>query len=111
MILDSYREQMILKWSMEYHERYIENTMDFLRSCIKLHDDDTNIYDSDNWKETFRLKELIGKEVNGRASLLMQARIAIDNADYEELSRLEIIIEEKLEELRTVYNRYRRNIL
>ena len=40
----------------------------------------------------------------------MQARIAIDEVDYEELSRLEVMIEEKLEELREAYNRYRRNI-
>ncbi|MBQ6314916.1 MAG: glutamine synthetase [Mogibacterium sp.] len=111
MILRSYREQMILKWSMEYHDRYIENTMDFLRRCTRLHEDDTNEYDANNWKEIVALKDLIGHEINGRASLLMQARIAIDNHDYEELSRLEIIIEEKIEELRDVYNKYKRNIL
>ena len=38
--LRSYREQMILKWWMEYHDRYIQNTMDFLRSCVKLHEDE-----------------------------------------------------------------------
>ena len=110
MILRSYREQMILKWSMEYHDRYIENTMEYLRSCIRLHDDDTNEYDSNNWKVIAELKDLIGHEVNGRASLLMKARNAIDAVDYEELSRLEIMIEEKLEELREAYNKYRRNI-
>ena len=110
MILRSYREQMILKWSMEYHDRYIENTMEYLRSCVRLHDDDTNEYDSNNWKLIAELKDLIGHEVNGRASLLMKARNAIDAVDYEELSRLEIMIEEKLEELREAYNKYRRNI-
>ncbi len=110
MILRSYREQMILKWSMEYHDRYIENTMEYLRSCVRLHDDDTNEYDSNNWELIAELKDLIGHEVNGRASLLMKARNAIDAVDYEELSRLEIMIEEKLEELREAYNKYRRNI-
>ena len=110
MILRSYREQMILKWSMEYHDRYIENTMEYLRSCIRLHDDDNNEYDAKNWRQVADLKDMIGHEVNGRSSLLMQARIAIDEVNYEELSRLEIIIEEKLEELREIYNKYRRNI-
>lgn len=110
MILRSYREQMILKWTMEYHDRYIENTMDYLRVCVRLHDDDYNDYDSANWKQIEELKELIGHEVNGKVSLLMQARIAIEECNYEELSRLEIVIEEKLEELRNVYNKYRRNI-
>jgi hypothetical protein len=44
-------------------------------------------------------------------SLLMQARIAIDDNDCAGLSRLELEIEEKLEELRAVYSKYMRNIL
>ena len=108
--LRSYREQMILKWSMEYHDRYIPNTMDVLRSCVKLHEDDSNEYDSANWTKIAGLKSLIGHEEKGRESLLMKARKAIEAADYPELSRYENEIEEKLEELREVYARYRRNI-
>ena len=111
MILRSYREQMIYKWTMEYHDRYIGNTMDFLRGCVKLHTDDTNEYDEANWRRCAELKALIGHEEKGRASLLMQARIAIDEKEYAGLSRLELEIEEKLEELREVYAKYRRNIL
>ncbi len=111
MILRSYREHMIHKWAMEYHDRYIQNTMDFLRSCVKLHDDDGNEYDAANWGRSAELKSLIGREENGRDSLLMQARKAIDENDYAGLSRLELEIEEKLEELREVYGRYKRNIL
>lgn len=110
-ILRSYREQMIYKWTMEYHDRYIGNTMEFLRSCVKLHDDDTNEYDVANWNRCAELKSLIGHEEKDRASLLMQARIAIDENDYAALSRLEIEIEEKLETLRAVYAKYKRNIL
>ncbi|MBR2675112.1 MAG: glutamine synthetase [Mogibacterium sp.] len=110
MILRSYREQMILKWSMEYHDRYIPNTMDLLRDCVRLHDDDSNKYDADNWNRVSELRSLVGREENDRVSLLMKARLAIDSHDYTELSRLELEIEEKLEELREVYDRYRRNI-
>ena len=108
--LRSYREQMILKWSMEYHDRYIPNTMDVLRGCVKLHEDDTNEYDSANWARITELKSLIGHEEKGRESLLMKARKAIEAADYTELSRYENEIEEKLEELREVYAKYKRNI-
>jgi len=110
MILRSYREQMVHKWMMEYHDRYIQNTMDYLRGCVKLHDDETNEYDETNWKKCSELKSLIGHEEKDRASLLMQARIAIDENDFAGLSRLEIEIEEKLEELREIYAKYCRNI-
>ncbi|MBR0308262.1 MAG: glutamine synthetase [Mogibacterium sp.] len=110
MILRSYREQMITKWSMEYHERYIVNTLDLLHRCVKLHEDTANEYDEANWAAVSGLRSLIGHEENGRESLLMQARKAIDNENYSELSRLEIEIEEKIEELREAYSKYRRNI-
>ena len=110
-ILRSYREQMIYKWTMEYHDRYIGNTMDFLRSCVKLHEDDSNEYDTANWRRCAELKALIGQEMKGRDSLLMQARKAIDEIDYDGLSRLELEIEDKLEELRELYAIYKRNIL
>ena len=110
MALRSYREQMILKWSMEYHDRYIPNTMDFLRDCVRLHEDDSNEYDFSNWTRITELKSMIGREEKSRESLLMQARKAIDAVDYPELSRLEIVIEEKLDELREVYGKYKRNI-
>ena len=110
MILRSYREQMVYKWMMEYHDRYIQNTMDYLRGCVKLHDDETNDYDEANWSRCSELKSLIGHEEKDRVSLLMQARIAIDEKDFAGLSGLEIEIEEKLEELREVYAKYCRNI-
>ena len=90
----------------QVHREYYE----YLRSCVRLHDDDTNDYDSRNWREVAELKDLIGHEINGRHSLLYRASMAIEAGEYEELSEIEIIIEEKLEELRTVYNKYRRNI-
>jgi glutamine synthetase len=110
MILNSYREQMIIKWSMEYHDRYIQNNMDTLRSCVRMHEDDSNEYDRNNWERISELKTLIGREEKDRQSLLMQARIAIENKDYAELSRLELEIEDRLEELVEVYDRYLRNI-
>ena len=110
-ILRSYREQMILKWSMEYHDRYIPNSIELLRDCVRVHEDESNNYDTNNWQRVSELKSLIGHEENDRASLLMQARLAIEAKDYTELSRLELEIEEKLEELRALYDKYLRNML
>ena len=110
MTLRSYREQMILKWSIEYHDRYIPNTMDLLRECVMLHDDDGNEYDLSNWERVNELRAVVGREEKGRDSLLMQARNAIERSDYSELSRLELEIEKKLEELALIYDKYRRNI-
>ena len=110
IILRSYRNQMIYKWTVEYHDRYIENTLGFLGDCVRLHVEEGNAYDAVNWMRVNELKNLIGREEEGRESLLMQARKAVDKEDFEEISRLEILIEEKVEELRNVYLKYKRNI-
>lgn len=109
-ILASYREQMITKWTMEYHERYIINTMDFLKRAGKLHELGSNEYDDINWKQVSDLKDEIGRETVERESLLMKARKAIESESYEELSKYEVLIEEKLDELRELYGKYSRNI-
>ena len=41
----------------------------------------------------------------------MKARLAIETQEYDDLSELEIMIEEKIEELREIYNKYKRNII
>ena len=95
IILRSYRNQMIYKWTVEYHDRYIENTLGFLGDCVRLHVEEGNAYDAVNWMRVNELKNLIGREEEGRESLLMQARKAVDKEDFEEISRLEILIEER----------------
>ena len=110
-ILRSYREQMIYKWAMEYHDRYIENASDYLKRCVRLHDDDTNEYDRNNWQQVEELRTLIGRRTDEREPLLMQARKAVEISDFDRLSELEVEIEEKIEELRDAYLKYRSNIV
>lgn len=109
-ILRSYREQMISKWTIEYHDRYIVNTMDLLRDCTRIRAEDENDYDRANWNRVSELRDLIGREDKNRESLLMRARKAIEAGDYPALSSLELEIEEKIEELRAAYDRYRSNL-
>ena len=111
MTLRSFREQMILKWSMEYHDRYIPNTLNLLRNCVRMHENDSNEYDAANWAKVSELKSLIGHEEKGRDSLLMKARKAIEAVDYPELSKYENEIGEKIVELQDAYAKYRRNII
>ena len=110
MILRSYRVQMIEKWSIEYHDRFIINTMQLLRRSSRLSEQEGSDYDIKCWEHVAELKDIIGREEMGRESLLMQAKNAIDAGDYDRLSELELIIEDKLDELRAAYNTYRRNI-
>ena len=111
-IIKSYRTQMILKWATEFHDRRIPNTMDFVRMCEPSHDREMLAdLDESNWQKVSALRREIGKDYAEKPSLLTQAKRAIDSEDYDRVSELELIIQEKTEELREVYNQYKRNLI
>lgn len=109
-IINSFKAQMMNKWSMEYHDRYLPNTMNMIRGCKKLHGEDASEYDIENWKQVCELKNRIGKDGINKDSMLLQAKLAVEKEDYDKLSELELMISDSIEELRKAYNKYRRNI-
>ena len=109
-ILESYRVQMTYKWAVEYHDRYLPNSMDVLRSCVKIHGEDISDYDIVNWNAVTELKNRIGRDEIGKESMLMQVKKAIEREDWEEVSRLELEIEDAIEELAELYRKYKENI-
>lgn len=111
MILKSFTEQMLLKWTTEYHDRRLSNQMDFVRSCSKKHGDDATEYDLTNWESVNELRMLLGKDSYVRTSLLSQAKKAIDDNDLRKASDLELEIQTVMEKLRKEYNKYIKNLL
>ncbi len=111
MILKSFTEQMLLKWTTEYHDRRLSNQMDFVRSCSKKHGDDATEYDLTNWESVNELRMLLGKDSYVRTSLLSQAKKAIDDNDLRKASDLELEIQTVMEKLRKEYSKYIKNLL
>lgn len=111
MILKSFTEQMLLKWTTEYHDRRLSNQMDFVRSCYKKHGDDATEYDLTNWESVNELRMLLGKDSYVRTSLLSQAKKAIDDNDLRKASDLELEIQTVMEKLRKEYSKYIKNLL
>lgn len=112
LIIESYRAQMTSKWSMEYHDRLIPNSMDFVRMCTKAHTEENAAdYDIMNWRRVNELRLELGKDYIGKKSILTQAKDALDAGDYDYASVLELAIQEKIEDLRTAYTEYRKNLL
>lgn len=116
-IISSYCAQMLLKWSTEYHDRLIPNTMDFVRRCVKLHGPDVkegNLdftdYDSVNWGKVNSLRLELAKDSLTSKSVLMAAREALDEENYAEAAELELKIQTMTEELRYEYTKYKKNI-
>ncbi|MBR0374535.1 MAG: glutamine synthetase [Mogibacterium sp.] len=111
LIIESYRAQMTSKWITEFRDRRIQNAMDFVRRCSAKHSDEmlTDL-DEMNWNRVSELRRALGKDYIGKTSLLTDAKAALDREDYDTASDLELVIQDKIEELRQAYNEYRKNL-
>jgi len=110
-VVMSYRAQMSMKWVMEYRDRILPNSMDFVRNCKKRHNErEAHDYDIMNWRRVNALRIELGKDSIDSKSLLTLAREALDNRDYDAAADYELKIQEMVEELRSAYSTYIKNL-
>ncbi|MDF2654695.1 MAG: glutamine synthetase [Bacillota bacterium] len=110
--LESYEEATLAAWSTELHNRIIPNTMDLVRECRKLHDDqECTDYDLQNWKRIQELRIYLGQDEIVKKSLLTRIKLALDGKNYDEASALQIEMQEKVLELINTFTEYKKNLL
>ncbi len=111
LTLESYKEAIISQWATELHDRIIPNSMETVRRCVKLHDDDdcTNL-DISRWLQIDIKRKAIGKDSIGNKCLLTRIKEALDIGDYETASDLQIEMQKAVEDLAELYITYRKNL-
>ena len=111
-ILESFRAQTAEQWATEIYNRLVPETMDFIRTCVKLHDvKDFNDVDVQNWLEIERLKRALGQNTLEQECLLTQIKRALDDERYDDASDLQLEIKARKEELMNRYAEYQKNLL
>lgn len=112
LTLESYKEAILGQWATELHDRIIPDTMDFVRMCSKAHDDiDCVDYDRHYWEKIQRLRNQLGRDTLDELCLLSKIKKALDEGRYDEASRMQIEMQEKVEELTALYITYKKNLL
>ena len=112
MILKSYRMQMTEQWATEIYNRLVPENLDFIRTCVKLHDTkEFNDVDVQNWLEIERLKRSLGQNTLEQECLLTQIKRALDDKRYDDASDLQLEIKARKEELMNRYADYQKNLL
>ncbi len=110
-IIAGYTEAVLEKWTTELEHRILQNYANEIRSIKKLGGDDFMEYDLEKWNEIDKLRQAIMKDNYVSKSLFTLMREAIEAKNYEELSNLQIEVDEKMKELRDLYVEYRRNLM
>ncbi len=107
----SYKEAVLNQWTMELTNRIVPEVMDLLRKCVKEHgDEDSTDYDRHFWGRVLRLRNYLGKNSLEETCLLTLIVEAIERKDYAKASDLQTEMQVKVEELRSLYSIYKKNL-
>lgn len=111
LTLGSYKEAVLAQWKTELHNRIIPDIMDLIRACSKAHDEQDCVdYDRHYWEKIQALRNQLGRDTLRETCLLTKIIRALDAGDYETASQLQIVMQEKVNELTNLYIIYKKNL-
>lgn len=111
-IIESYKLGTIDYWLNELKSRIIEDNMELVRSCQKVHNNTDDISDLDivNWTKVNNLRWHLMKDSVETKSMFSMIKDAIDENDFDEISRLQLEMAVMVKELKELYLSYKKNI-
>ncbi|MBI6872926.1 glutamine synthetase [Clostridium aciditolerans] len=111
-LINSFRLAVTKRWLIEITNRIMSNYSDEIRSCKMLHSIDKALdLDVANWMKINELRHYIMKDTYSKKSLFARIKIAIEAEHYDEVSNLQIELDEKIKELRDLYSLYKKNLI
>ncbi|MTI49069.1 glutamine synthetase [Sporosalibacterium faouarense] len=110
-IVNSFKISSIEKWKMELKNRILENNIEILRSCKKIHKEETSTdLDVVMWEKIHSLKVYLMKDSLNTKSLFTRIKEALDSEDYEIASKLQLEMNSNMKEIKELYLNYKKNL-
>jgi glutamine synthetase len=111
-LINSFKLGATKRWLIEINHRIINEFCDEIRGYKMLHSIDKALdLDVANWMKIEELRYYLMKDSYSKKSLFSRIKIASENKNYEEVSKLQIEAEERMSELRNLYSIYKKNLL
>ena len=110
-IISAFREGALLRWKTELISRILPELRETVRKAKKIEADFVTDLDAYNWNKIFLLRAALAKDSIDEKSLFTQLITALQSGEYEKASRLQVEIYAKVEELKTLYDAYEKNII
>lgn len=111
-LINSFKLAVTKRWLTEIIGRIIANYSDEIRSFKMLHSLDKALdLDVSNWMAINNLRYYIMKDTYAQKCLFTRIKDAADVKSYEEVSKLQIELEDKMKVLRELYAAYKKNLL
>lgn len=109
IMIKSFKTATLEKWKLIICKRKIKEYFNEISSYKRLNSIDEK--DNNCWDEIEEKRKIIYKNTNEQQSLFGKVIEAFEKEDWKEASRLVIELEEKMEELRSLYYIYKKNII
>jgi len=110
-IIKSLKTASTCQWINELKSRILDANTELVRASKKLHDiENATDYDIVNWEKINQLRHDLMKNKLSKKSLFEELRSAIEESDFETVSKLQVEMQKKMAELEKLYYVYKRNL-
>lgn len=111
-IINSYKIATEKRWLTEINSRIISDYMEEIKGFKKLHSSENALdLDVSNWQKIQSLRVYLFKDNYSSKSLFTKIREATEANNLEEVSNMQIEMDNKMKELRELYSVYVKNLL
>ncbi len=107
-ILSSYSHAMLDRWQYELSDRIIPNNLTTLRGYTRKHTD-SNAIDDEYWTDIETIKMNLAKDTTERTSIFSCIKNSLEANDLKEISKLQIRMNQDMNEIADLYRRYSDN--
>jgi len=111
-IIDSYQDSILRRWLTELTDKIIVNDIKVIKNIKRIHEEDTaSDLDIARWKDVDEIRNRLSKNSVSKRCMFSQIRDAIENRDYDTVSKIQQLIEKDMRRLKILYNKYKKNLL
>lgn len=110
-IIDSFKIGIIEKWMEQLKTKIINEYSELVRDTTKIHGSENfSDIDEENWNIINNIRWELMKDSKEKKSLFTELKDALENNNYKKASIMELIIGEKVKDLKSTYTIYKKNI-
>lgn len=110
-IVEAFREGALLRWKVELISRIIPENRDIVRKAKEIKTDFVTDLDAYNWNKINGLRSYLAKDSIDEKSLFTLLINALNEGDYATASGLQVEMYDKVEELKALYDAYKKNMI
>ena len=109
-LMESFIASILKRWELVLANRLIPNNLDAVRNMVAIHTDSRNSVDDKRFAEVNDLRFYLAKDSDDRKYLFTRLTEALNAGEYDLASKLQIEMNDKMEELEAKYANYAKNI-